>query len=322
LSARAARDRELARTGSPEKRDRLLPSPTKVDESVKSSLRAPSANGKEEVKASSTNPAPPDGKGDQAEQRKRAVSPVKDETTEKKHEAGDRPKTDQVYGNVGHNREDSKRHDLPKDLRGPREESAKSEARRRRNETWQYLCQVDAIKCFGGVSPERLWYLGSICGHRPGTREGLPYEYCIACQQQAYWLTIETAQRVLVDLLSGQADVVRVKLTTGGLDAAKEIREDWSECLADLLVETRPGQLSELYRRTERVFIQWEETWIRGYKARQPSLDEALHKSETELKFRFSEWERGGRRDERAKRREREGGALQDHFFHTSLNLL
>jgi hypothetical protein len=77
LSERAARDCELAMTGSPEKRDRLLPSPTKVDESVKSSLRAPSANGEEEVKVSSTNPAPPDGKGDQAEQRKRAVSPVR-----------------------------------------------------------------------------------------------------------------------------------------------------------------------------------------------------------------------------------------------------
>jgi len=77
LSARLARERELARTGSPEKGDGLLPSPTKVNESAKSSLQAPSANGEEEVKVSSTNPAPPDGKGDQAEQRKRAVSPVR-----------------------------------------------------------------------------------------------------------------------------------------------------------------------------------------------------------------------------------------------------
>jgi hypothetical protein len=81
LSAKAARDRELARTGSPEKGDGILPSPTTVDESVKSSLRAPSANGEEETKVLSTNPQ--DGKGDQAEQRKRAVGPVKDETTER-----------------------------------------------------------------------------------------------------------------------------------------------------------------------------------------------------------------------------------------------
>jgi hypothetical protein len=44
LSARIAHDRELARTGSPAKEYKILPTPTKVDESVKSSLRAPSAN--------------------------------------------------------------------------------------------------------------------------------------------------------------------------------------------------------------------------------------------------------------------------------------
>jgi hypothetical protein len=105
---------------------------------------------------------------------------------------------------------------------------------------------------------------------------------------------------VLIDLLGEQADVVRVKLTTGGLEAAKAMREEWSGCLADLLAETRPGQLSELYRRTEHVFIQWEETWIEGYKARQLSLDEAVNESEAELESRFSEWERDGRRDEKA----------------------
>jgi hypothetical protein len=82
LSARLARERELARTGSPENGDGLLPSPTKVNESAKNSLQAPSDNGEEETKVSGTAPTPLNGKGDQAEQRRRAASPVKDERTE------------------------------------------------------------------------------------------------------------------------------------------------------------------------------------------------------------------------------------------------
>ncbi len=83
-------------------------------------------------------------------------------------------------------------------------------------------------------------------------------------------------------------EVVCVKIELGGLQAAKAIREEWSGVLADLIVETRPGQLSELYRWTERMFINWEETLVPGCKARQPSLYEAIMQSKSELESRFS----------------------------------
>jgi hypothetical protein len=79
--------------------------------------------------------------------------------------------------------------------------------------------------------------------------------------------------------------------------------------LTDLIMETRPGQLSELFRRTERIFVHWEETMIEGYKARQLSLKEAILESEIELESRFSQQEWGGFREEKARVRERAGGA-------------
>jgi hypothetical protein len=67
---------------------------------------------------------------------------------------------------------------------------------------------------------------------------------------------------------------------------AKKLKEEWSSILNDPIAETRPGQLGELYRRTERVFQEVEETALPRYKAYRPSLDEAVLQSETELEAR------------------------------------
>jgi hypothetical protein len=62
--------------------------------------------------------------------------------------------------------------------------------------------------------------------------------------------------------------------------------------LSELVAETQPGQLSELYRRTEHVCREVEESAVAGYKAYKQSLDEAVQQSETELEARAASEEK------------------------------
>jgi hypothetical protein len=97
---------------------------------------------------------------------------------------------------------------------------------------------------------------------------------------------LDTAEKALTHVLGPFSQYFETKVQEGGLEEAKRLRGDWSSILSDLIAETQPGQLSELYRRTERVFREVEESAIVGYKAYRPSLDEAMHQSETELDAR------------------------------------
>ncbi len=100
----------------------------------------------------------------------------------------------------------------------------------------------------------------------------------------AYFVTIDTEEKkALVDLLGLHVDVIRTNIMSGGLPMAKQIREEWSVLVVGLIMESLPRQLTELYRHTERVFTAWEEALIPGYQKRQPSLDEAVAQSESDL---------------------------------------
>jgi hypothetical protein len=155
---------ELARTESPSKEDQALPMPAKVDECERSQLQAPDVDAADGVTKAQRAPDNPHvWEGDQAERR----------------EAGDQPRDKEEAGEE----EEGSWRKLQNGL-GLRERRPP-----RRDERWRYLCQVDATTYFGGVSPERLYYFGSIHDQRPGTREGLPWEYSPTRKAQAYLLT-------------------------------------------------------------------------------------------------------------------------------------
>ncbi len=319
LSERIVRERELARTESLEKEGQPLPTPAKVAEGEKSRLQAPELEAAVEAKGNSALDNPRDGEGDQPLLKGEDDNSLHSDTAgDEENEARDDYETDQVYGNVGHHREDSKRRS-PRKYPVKRDESPRQEARRQarqqQEEKWQYLCHVDAIKDYGGASPERLWFLGAIQGWKPGAREGLPYEFCLSRKARTYLLTIETTERVLLDLLGGHKDLAWIKIQHGGLAAAKVMREEWSDLLAELVAETRPGQLSELYRRTERMFVHWEETMVPGYTARQLSLDEAVAESEHECETRFAKRGQGAIREKKAGKCGRMGESRDSRLF-------
>ncbi len=148
---------------------------------------------------------------------------------------------------------------------------------------WNYLSQLEQSADAFGVPAERVWFCGRICGYGPGERQGLPAGFCPRRGVDAYYIALDTAEKALTHVLGPFSQCFEAKVGEGGLAEGKRLRGEWSAMLNDLIAETRPGQLGELYRRTERVFREVEEAAIEGYQAPRQSLDEAVHQSEAEL---------------------------------------
>jgi hypothetical protein len=82
-------------------------------------------------------------------------------------------------------------------------------------------------------------------------------------------------------------------LRKDGIYGARELRAEWGKILKGVIHEDRPGQLTELWRRTNRVIERWQTECIDGYATRQSTLSELETESEIELE----------RREDRMKRR-------------------
>jgi hypothetical protein len=68
-----------------------------------------------------------------------------------------------------------------------------------------------------------------------------------------------------------------------GIHWARDLRAEWGKILKGVVHETRPGQLTELWRRTNRLIEQWQAECIDGYTTRQSTLSELETESEMEL---------------------------------------
>ncbi len=138
---------------------------------------------------------------------------------------------------------------------------------------WFSLCQWDRQEDEMGGSTERVFFLGPVCNVEPGERLELRVEWCKEAGTPGYHLRLDTAKRVLIDLLkTNQADIEK-KLAEGGIPNAIKMRREWTSILKSLLVETQPGQRAELWRQTSRVLDNWQRTNIPGYDSRHALLD-------------------------------------------------
>ena len=180
---------------------------------------------------------------------------------------------------------------------------------------WFSLCRWDAQGDLLGGPTERIYYLGAICGMEPGDRPELGVDWCAAARKPAYLLRLDTAERVLVDLLTLNRPDVEEGLETRGIPHAIAVRQEWAKIMKGLLVETRPGQHAELWRRTSRVLDDWQRKKIPGYDAGEASLDDLVSESESELcqrdrRIKKTQPKQGKRKDGAAPSRQPSKGAV------------
>jgi hypothetical protein len=62
-----------------------------------------------------------------------------------------------------------------------------------------------------------------------------------------YYIALDTAEKALTHVLGPFSQYFETKVREGGLEEAKRLREDWSSIVSELVAETQPGQLGELY---------------------------------------------------------------------------
>ena len=170
---------------------------------------------------------------------------------------------------------------------------------------WNYLCEGDVAFNPLGVKPDRVYYSGKICDAYPGDRPGLRTEFCPTTRDLAYYISLETAEKALMDVLAVARDEVAEMLKKEGIHGARELRSEWGRILKGVIHEDGPGQLTELWRRTNRVIEQWQMECIDGYVTRQSTLSELESDTEMELDRRE---DRMTRRAELRKRRKATGG--------------
>jgi hypothetical protein len=85
---------------------------------------------------------------------------------------------------------------------------------------WKFLCDNDIVREADGSRPERVLYHGLICGHKAGTRKGMPVEWSNNSAQPVYSVTVYTAVRVLSDVLRQNGQAVLQRLRKDGLEVA------------------------------------------------------------------------------------------------------
>jgi hypothetical protein len=77
----------------------------------------------------------------------------------------------------------------------------------------------------GGLT-EPVFFLGPVCDVEPGERLELRVEWCKEAGTPGYLLRLDTAKRVLIDLLkTNQADIAK-KLAEGGIPKDMKMRRE------------------------------------------------------------------------------------------------
>ncbi len=92
-----------------------------------------------------------------------------------------------------------------------------------------------------------------------------------------------------------------------GVHGARDLRAEWGKILKGVVHETRPGQLTELWRQTNRVIELWQAECIDGYMTRQLTLS----KLETESEMELERHEDGMTRRAELKKRKKAKGERQ-----------
>ncbi len=86
------------------------------------------------------------------------------------------------------------------------------------------------------------------------------------------------------------------------------MRAEWSSILVDLVVKRRPGQMAQLYHRTQQIITDWEGELIPDYLAHEITLEAALMGSEHQPEQRVQGW----RHQELLKRKSRRHWVLHE----------
>jgi hypothetical protein len=148
---------------------------------------------------------------------------------------------------------------------------------------WQFLCDLErGLSCLGAAT-ERVYFAGPVEGVKPGTREGLPTAWMEEEGQWVYDLALDTAEKVLLALITSDADALREELRREGLHAAAKIRNSWREHLDAVILASQEDQKAELYRRSTRVLTDWEVELIpESCKEKGLTWDELTDVSESE----------------------------------------
>ena len=221
-----------------------------------------------------------------------------------------------VHGEVGHDGENDREAEDSREKKKAPAPSVKEELKgalkkgtdqvmQWHERNWDHVCQIEASADLFGVPAERVWFCSRICGFAPGDREGLTVGLCPSRGETAYLVALDTAEKAILHVLGPFSKYFETKVREGGVAEAKRLREQWSALLNELIAETRPGQLGELYRRTERVFQEVEEAVLPGFKAYRPSLDEAVESSTTDLDERAASGHVRGLKKRREQRERR-----------------
>jgi hypothetical protein len=166
------------------------------------------------------------------------------------------------------------------------QDSLEHEQQRERH--WQFLCENDIVECADGTRPKRVLYRGTVCGYEAGYRKGLSVEWSYKTNRYTYSVTVDTAIRLVTDVLQQHDSAARQHMREGGLDAAKRVRRGYAELLQELIEEQSPGQIASIWCATEHVFRRWEdeEIPIKGMKV--PSLATLVSESESEMEDRIA----------------------------------
>jgi len=148
---------------------------------------------------------------------------------------------------------------------------------------WLLLCRHEETRAEVNPLEERVLYAASICGYAPGERKGLPVKIVAWTRQNAYSLSLDTAEGLLIEILLEHSRDIRRGICTQGRVGAEKIRRRWRNILDSILVIGQDVQRAELWRRTTRILTDWEIELIPGYKVQDVTWDELTDAEESEV---------------------------------------
>ena len=175
---------------------------------------------------------------------------------------------------------------------------------------WLLLCRHEETRAEVNPLEERVLYAASICGYAPGERKGLPVKIVAWTRQNAYSLSLDTAEGLLIEILLEHSRDIRRGICTQGRVGAEKIRRRWRNILDSILVIGQDVQRAELWRRTTRILTDWEIELIPGYKVQDVTWDELTDAEESEVaRAERAGLEHRARRDKKRQLRKKVGGA-------------
>jgi hypothetical protein len=104
------------------------------------------------------------------------------------------------------------------------------------------------VQCADGTRPKRVLYRRTVYGYEAGLRRGLPAEFSYKTNRFAYSVTVDTAIRLVSDLLRQHEPAARQRMREGGLEGAKKVCCGYSELLEGLIEEQSSGQIASIWR--------------------------------------------------------------------------